>query len=354
MRVAATVFFALLLLAAPAAADEPAGEASWEDQLREFGYLIVHLSTINVVNGLNLSRDQVVQLRELALRVERAGAVPPRVKGSFQDGWAGARKTYLDLREVLLQGKEVDEALRARVLKARADESRLLKETLTPPRAGVARGSCMRCHDVPGGKAFRGIPPASAKAEMSSAHSTGLYGRKALVQVWLLSQRVNAILTESQREIFTDFSCCLVPPAALSDPVRVGQAAVPDQTLDLLTRVRAIPERGWPFWRERILDTLDTLQDIRRPDVTKQEKSIARRRVAKVLEEARGLDDVAFELSKEELAKKIAGDRPRDDSAFRRAYFLLAPGSVKIYDAVLNRKPVTVPTGDGPAAEKPT
>jgi len=92
------------------------------------------------------------------------------------------------------------------------------------------------------------------------------------------------------------------------------------------------------------------------PEDGEADKEAVRARLKKVMDEARGLSDVDFELSREELAGKLSGRPKGEDHAIKRAYFLLSPGSVEIYDEALRRlerrtAPTTTP---GAEADKPT
>ena len=83
-RCIATGLAAIIVAAASVgkarAFERPAVEASWEEQARAMGYLILHLSSVNAINGLNLSRDQAVRLRGMARDVEASGAKVPKLK----------------------------------------------------------------------------------------------------------------------------------------------------------------------------------------------------------------------------------------------------------------------------------
>ncbi len=337
MKNACAAALGLLLLAAgPPGGPGDDGEAPWEEQLAELGYQLIHISTINVCNGLNLDAGQIRTLREMSLRVEKTGAAPPAPGGAFSKELEEVRRVYRELRGVLLRGEKVDEDLRTRVLHARATESRVLRESLTPPRPGHSKTSCARCHAAPG--EGRGGPfPAWARTEMNTAHSIGLYEWKGLALVSALAPKVDAVLNEGQRAIFSDFACCLVPPSNLSDPVRVGQAAVPDWANDLLRKVRTIPAGTWPHYRNRIADFFAGLEDARRPGITEADKEATRARLKKVMDEARGLSEMDFELSRQELAGRLAAGPKGEDHRIKRAYFLLSPGSVEIYDELLRR-----------------
>jgi hypothetical protein len=146
--------------------------------------------------------------------------------------------------------------------------------------------------------------PASARTEVSPAHSLGLYGWKGIAKVSAFSRQADAVLANAQRAVFSDFSCCLAPPSNLSDPVRVGQASLPDWAVDL----------------------------------------------------ARSLSEADFELSREEPAGMLSGAPKGEDHAIKRAHFLLSPGSVAIDDEVLRRtQRRTVPAAAGGGeADQPT
>ncbi|MHC4605634.1 MAG: hypothetical protein ACYTAF_01700 [Planctomycetota bacterium] len=350
------------VLGAGICAQEPQAkpQAPWKDQIHELGYLLIHISTINVVNGLNLSREQIVDLRKLAKKVEEAGAKPPVLRGELDPRVRKVRDAFLELREVVLEGKDPDEKMHALILEVRGVESDLLREGLCAPRPRFAKNSCARCHMSPSeGKPKREWNPTpAASREMATGHYVGLYGRRPYMAMALLAKKVDDLLTDSQREVFGDFSCCLIPPSNLRDPVRVGQASIPDWALDTLRKVREIPGRGWPKWRDRVLDFFEKMEDVKRPDVTDEEREALRKRMTEAMEEARGLSEFDFELAKEDLCKKLVGEKRQSDHATKRAFFLLSAGSVAVYDAVLkrmDRKPeeVGTPTGERPRAEQP-
>jgi hypothetical protein len=121
--------------------------------------------------------------------------------------------------------------------------------------------------------------------------------------------------------------------------------------------VRKIPAGSWPQARDRITDFFAGLEDARRPGTTEADKEAVRIRLKKAMDEARGLPEVDFQLSREELAGKLSGRPKGEDHAIKRAYFLLSPGSIEIYDELLRRlerKPVPAATKPGTEADKPT
>jgi len=327
---------AALSLAAPAALAE---QLPWETELREMGYSFLHISNINAVNGLNLTRSQAMRLRDLALQVEAAAPRPPSLAAPASPEWAAVRKDWLELRALLLAGKPVPEELANRVNLGRATESKLVRATLRPAPTGQTT-ACATCH----------VPPSSASGQPMAtgptvkrltdlAHCEGIYGKAGFWKLLQLSPQVEAVLTEPQKAILGRFACCLVPPQDLSDPVRAGQADSPEKALDLLRRVRACPEALWPMMRAGVLSHVDYFTAAVSPAADAARKSAAREAVAKALDRARACSDVEFELEKDHLSKAVkeAIIPAPAEGPHKAAYFLLIPGASKVYAAYLAR-----------------
>jgi len=320
-----------------------AAQANWESELREMGYLFLHISNINVVNGLNLTRDQAVRLRRLARQVESVAQRPPSFRAPMSPELAAVRKTWLELRGLLLRGKPVPEDLQRRVNKGRATESRVVRSTLRSRPTSLST-SCISCHRAP----RSGASPSDAepmavtplnKRLVSLAHIDAVYGKRGLVKLVSVSPQVEAILTDGQKSILSGFSCCLVPPQDLSDPMRAGQAESSEKALDLLRRVRKCPEKLWPILRAGILGRVDQVTDAVSPGATAARRAAARRSVAQALDRARRLSDVEFEMEKAKLSKALRAAiiPPAGDAPHKAAYFLLIPGASRVYDRYLKR-----------------
>lgn len=345
-----TIFAVFALSTAALAGDQ----APWEDQLREMGHLLYRTSGANVVNGLNLTRGQAVELRDLAQELDRAGASAPDPQGEFREDLGRARKTYRELYQVLSRGEEVSDDLRARVVSARTEESKAIAESLTwNPEA--PKNACARCHTAPGTSSRRPIP-ASAKQEQAYAHIAGGFDQRGLVTLASLSKKVDRILTNAQKAVLSEFSCCLVPPKGMSDPVRVGQADVSDLAIEALEKARAASEKDWPTLKQRLLDGAERIEFLKRPDLSATDKAALRERVGAAYEKARTMSEMDFELGKADLARELKGpgpaQAPEDKRPFMAAFFLLTPGSVETYDRLLERmdRPATAPKTDGTPA----
>jgi hypothetical protein len=181
--------------------------------------------------------------------------------------------------------------------------------------------------------------------EKGAAHSTGPYGNGAITKVFLASGEIEKILTPSQLSLLGDFTCCITPPKNLKDPARVGQAAVSEGKLELFRGVRKIPESTWAFSRKIILKRIEDGLGAAYPGISASERQADVEKAGKLLDQARALSDVDFELQKEDLAKEFNPRTAKAQAAaagtikpaHHAAWFLLLPGSTRTYDNVLDR-----------------
>ena len=306
-------------------------------------YFIGCISLINVVNGLNFSREQTVQLRALAEQVEKAAPKPPSMSKPVSPAMEAVRKTYAELSEHLLTGQPVPSELERRVVQARATQAHQVRATLRAKPLGRG-GECQDCHVAPSAGALaKGAEPMPFTSETKSladfGHFLGDYGRTGLPVLKKLAPQVNGILTEPQKCVFNDFACCLIPPSDLRDPMRAGQADSTEKELEILRKARLVPAARWPMARERILIGVGAVTEMHKPGATTQVKSEVCEQVGQMLDKARQLSDSEFELEKADLARqtKRAIQPPAADSPEKAAYFLLFPGAPKVYDRYLER-----------------
>jgi hypothetical protein len=329
--------------------------ASWDEHLYELGYRLYINSTINVIYGVNLTREQAVKLRELAKEVEKKGMKKPDTKGKFLPEVQKVRDVYMEIQKTLSDKKEVGKELNAKLVEARKLESRILRDGLTAPVWGQKYGSCRRCHAEPkieGDKISYDIKGKKWKAMGAKAKSQRVKREMAIAHLGAvlkdeggfkfmskeMGKKVAAILTDNQKEVVGSFSCCLVPPKSLSDPVRVGQADVAEWQVEMLEKSRKCPDRLWPVAKKRALNELEKGAVIADPGITEEKKKKERKRVGDLLDKARALSDVDFEMEKEELASQIkvqTAQVPEYLEDFNSAFFLLMPGSVEVYDELI-------------------
>ena len=316
-----------------------AGQANWESELREMGYLFLHISNVNVINGLNLTREQAAKLQKLAVEMEAAASQPPTLRAPLSPELDAVRKSWLELRDLLLECKPIPPELEQRVSNGRAAESKAIRSMILAKPAATST-QCSSCHCAPNaGTAQPMTVGPGLQGLVGLAHAEALYGKRGLAKLVQLSSQVEATLTDAQKAILGKFSCCLVPPQDLSDPVRAGQAEVSDKALELLRKCRGCPEGFWPLMRGNILSYTEHITDAISPGSTAARKAAAREAVAKTIDRARACSDVEFEMEKEQLARSVrAGIVPAPgEGPHKAAYFLLMPGSSKVYAACLRR-----------------
>ncbi|MBI4831888.1 MAG: hypothetical protein HY801_10120 [Candidatus Lindowbacteria bacterium] len=121
-----------------------------------------------------------------------------------------------------------------------------------------------------------------------------------------IEKRVNAILTDGQKKIVEDFSPCLIPPKDLKNPTRVGQANDSTHIERMLTRARTLSDDVFEERVEQILDRHISKYEERFGEFPSDgAREAEKTRVRAVVDEARAMSDVDFELNKQELATRI-------------------------------------------------
>lgn len=225
------------------------------------------ISTLNLLNGLNLSREQMTQILNLA----RQAQVLRRQVTS------GSREVTGSLQEA----ESAFTALKAEIMK------------------GAARGE---------------IP---ARAQKINARLKELR-EKNLDQVTAgyeaLTRKLTQVLTPEQLQVVETFKPCLIPPLDLRDPVRAGQAA-PQGLVKRLRQLREMPENAWQARREMIArNAVEKFH--KHPRLSEEEKAAEAARLLALMEKARRLPAVEFEMEKERLAEEI---HPKERLKVQRA-----------------------------------
>ena len=335
-----------------------AAEAPWDTQVREMGYLIMQLSAMNAINGLNLTRDQAAKLRAIAKQVEAAGARAPDATAPFCPRFEDVRQTYYELRERLVKNEPIPEELEPRVATARTVEAQVLRESMaTKPTSSERSGACTSCHPKPRSGSKPGRSATRKKAadrrlhrirhgdekRIFLAHAEGIYGKRGLRTVGLSSLRIDSILTPAQKEIAQTFTCCLLPPDGLNDPVRAGQAEVSEKAMKVIRAARDAKPQAWPYVKRAIVERLLKTQLAITPGLSERDKKKVKSHFESVLTKTRKMSDVEFEMEKEDLCRQLKwSERDRENRAehvrrFMAAYFLLVPGLDEMYTEVIRR-----------------
>jgi len=117
-------------------------------------------------------------------------------------------------------------------------------------------------------------------------------------------ERLEAVLTDAQKEVIRTFKPCVTPPRDLRDPIRAGQANAGGHSARLLVRLRRLPPHI--FWHrlDKIVDHHITGYSKAHP-MTEEEKAAERKRLREMLVKVYRMDDVDFEMQKNKLAKEL-------------------------------------------------
>lgn len=239
--------------------------------------LYADINLLNLVNGLNLTAEQVNGLNELARRANKLR----RLSEPFIDPVAFNElvQTLQAMRERLMAGGELPRALQQRAQQL-AKQAGLLVPSIDEPSMLISF---------------------IVKAE--------------------------AELTDEQKRVLLGYQPCLIPPKDLKDPVRVGQVENGDGAIEALRQVRAIPDAVYRERKvaliERVAQQVDSNHSCRPPE----ERNGFRRRLAKLIDRVRAMDDVEFEVQREALMEELRKITSKVD--FERQLQLLVSQSPK-------------------------
>ncbi|MBM4034776.1 MAG: hypothetical protein FJ291_23780 [Planctomycetes bacterium] len=284
----------------------PSEHAEAERQLNE---LFQDISTINLLNGLLLSRKQVQDILTLAREADerrKGGKNSPFGEG-YRKALTEAQAAYAAFKAEANKGEPPGERLSQRAL----HYENLLKD-LRNRRAELID---------------QAMPELDAK--------------------------LRGILTEAQLQIIETFRPCLVPPRDLKDPVRAGQAES-DRGVEMLSHFRNLPA---PLWRDRqgeMADRYVARLGHGRLEITDEKvRAAEKQRFIALVAKARAMSDTEFEMEKAKLAAQLDPQvrlgqivesasvvrdkgRPRDVS--RAARWLLSPRIIPILEERLGAK----------------
>jgi hypothetical protein len=217
------------------------------------------ISTINLLNGLNLSRKQMKQVLSLARLAEEA-----RQYAASQ------------MKEVLPEAEEAFSALREEIVKGSPAQGYL------PKRAKLINNRLKDLHQ-------------DIQADMSN-------------RMQQIEGRLREVLTAGQIPIVSEFKPCLIPPDELGEPARAGQADPSSKLITKLRRLRELPDWAWENRKEFIVERV-VERIAKHFRLTDEEMDAEYARLLKLFERARALSEIDFEVEKLTLANAI---KPRD------------------------------------------
>lgn len=332
--------------------DKPSDKAitSWNEELNGLNYLVMRTSSINLVNGLYLSRDQAAALYKLSLQMEALDIEFPDNRELYSDDLTGISATYFTLIDVLLKGMKVSDSLKNGVNNMRITEADFIKRSILAAEMPAYSGKgCLECHAPPalfpkGSIASRDTKPitGSYRKEIDLAHIRGLFGDEGTARLWELKEAVDSILTNEQKYVFSSFRCCLIPPENSGDPGIIGQSFVTNEWIDYFNNIRSLTEKQWLDYKDLYLIPLRDILKAKLPGIKKRDMETRIAAAEQLIASARKMDKIDFELQKENLCIELSNalsiddlngesGRMADDRKFMAAMFLLFPGTTGLY-----------------------
>lgn len=121
-----------------------------------------------------------------------------------------------------------------------------------------------------------------------------------------LESRLSKLLTENQLCVVDEFKPCLIPPKNLRDPARVGQAKGDTYgAVSVLEQIRKVPPKRYEAAKGRALEQYLDKYEKKIELLPPEKKDAEAMRVSRILDYARNLSSIDFEMKKESLAKEI-------------------------------------------------
>ncbi|MEW6025981.1 MAG: hypothetical protein AB1599_01615 [Planctomycetota bacterium] len=220
-----------------------------EDKIRS---LFEEITLLNLVNGLNLTEDQIKQILQYNKEAQLLREQMETENGRIIDNVISA---YAELKSTLEKNEGIPKDIERQAFMMEQEAKRIMEELM----GGVT----------------------SIEKELAD------------------------MLLESQVEVINNFNPCLIPPKDLKDPVRAGQAANSEQGLDHLRRIRKIPPEVYEEKKPEIVERhLETIQK-HAGKLNDEEKKREAERLIKVMDKARAMSDKDFELNGPDLAREF-------------------------------------------------
>ena len=237
---------------------------------------------LNLINGLELTPEQ---MRFVLEKAQEAQETREELKGEAD---AEEMNTVLEeIRDTLMEGQNLSPELRERFFAAKADNERLMEEY----QEDAAR----------------------------------------------LAQEVEGVLEDHQLYALERYVPCIIPPEG---ELRVGQAQGTGGGEAALERLRAIPDDRFERHKEEIARrVLERIREHLHGAVVILDEEAELERIAALIEEARALSDVDFELQKEALIEDLLAPyeatRPQSDLTATITRHLLDPAIIPLLEEKL-------------------
>ncbi len=329
----------------------------WKAQLNEMNFLVVKISSLNIINGLNFTRKQAEALKDLSLKMDSLKISRPEFNDNTFSDLVKVRNTYITLFDYLKNSKPISNAFKNQVVAIRLLQSEIIKKSLIGAQEAEYQGDdCLRCHAPPShfprqDVAEKDTIPVTPKMrkEIDNAHVYGLFQGEGTAWLLRLKGKVDTVLTDGQKSILKNFRCCLLPPDNLASPAKIGQAFVTDEWIDYFTQARRHSKKEWKNLKRLYLIPVEDILDAKMPGIRKKYKAKKIKKVEEILKEVRAMSEIDFEIRKEMVCSKLENalnvdflggklERQKEQDQFIAAMFLLFYNSSDIYSEIIKQE----------------
>jgi hypothetical protein len=232
----------------------PVLEGREMDKVKE---LTKEIQILNLLNGCDLSQQQVLELKEFVQRVEA-------IEREFNE--------YLEENAALFEAG--------------------LEKSIEILRKGEA------------------LPPSLRKEISSRSHEVKEQHREMEDNILEIAGAVEDMLKPHQVQLLKEYVPCLIPPPG---EMRIGQSGTPEGLMVHLERIRELPDTVYREKRDIIVERAVERKKVHTSPRDGFDEEEERERIGDLLDRARGMDDIAFALGKEDLAAGLKGQDVRKD-----------------------------------------
>lgn len=224
----------------------PAAQSSVPGLMRE-------IQTINLINGLYISNEQIAKLLPA---IESAVSCEERLNGTLSENDREMESILLQMRKELTAGGAPS------------------KETIE------------RFHRVEVKVQERRFDYLTAKKKVLGS--------------------VKGLLTENQKALISEYQPCIIPATQQANPERIGQSGNNDMLVNVLEKSREVSESEYGRFKSHFLENTRRMITLHRPDADIDEEL---KRHGEILDRARAMNDVDFEMKKSDLALEFKGEQ---------------------------------------------
>ncbi|MCE1246605.1 MAG: hypothetical protein LWY06_08175 [Firmicutes bacterium] len=246
----------------------------------EIKTMVRDIQTLNLLNSLNLTKDQMQQMLSVAKEVKKTD---DELKNLYDRKYNEMHGVLQEMRTELMSKTDLSDSLKKRY------------------------------HDAENEIKVKQVEYTDKQKE---------WGKK-----------MQSVLNENQKVMLKEYQPCLVPVKNIANPERIGQAGNNERIAKMLGKIRKLPDDKYAQAKQMFLEKTKERVKMMIPDDAEREKAVKNAEAA--MDKARKMSDEEFELKKDELAGGILPKKakPADVENNFTKQFLLNPNLASILEA---------------------